>query len=70
MSMRPREQTFEQGIAAQRRGDLAGAEARFGEVLERSPRHAGALTQLGLIRQWESERYATKHAKIRMSPSG
>lgn len=40
---------FQRAVRAQLSGDLAGAEELYGKVLERAPRHAEALNNLGAI---------------------
>ncbi len=46
---------FQAGVVAHQQGDLAGAEQRYREVLQRSPRHAGALMHIGLMHQAKGE---------------
>ena len=49
MSQAPAEALLQQALALHREGDLAGAAARYGHVLEREPDNAGAQHYLGVI---------------------
>ena len=44
-------QAFHNALTAHQQGDVQRAERLYRDILKRSPRHAGALTQLGLIAQ-------------------
>lgn len=44
-------QAFQNALTAHQQGDVQRAERLYRDILKRSPRHAGALTQLGLIAQ-------------------
>ncbi|HXD86920.1 MAG TPA: tetratricopeptide repeat protein [Urbifossiella sp.] len=45
----PSDDLFAQAVSRHQSGDAAGAEALYRRVLEASPRHAGALSNLGVI---------------------